>query len=317
MQTYLRRNLAISFFLLCTATSCVAATRFSPQMKDVCTKSHRNPNLLLLDRKKLAAQLVEKQAGLSPIDLDASGDGITFDREASAIVNPEGFCRSSTCAKDVQKKLQNAQIQLIDFIITHSQEPDLATGGIDTGGIEPTQQGLSRFFRGESVAPIGICVPPSSGQGLAGANPPSSGVGSGTAWPALSPMGTADNSTGIPQHISLRQSVDDLKYSQADKEFAGLKQANLAFTDDTVAKKVSYTIDAALGYVIGRYSRDPDGHYIGQAIPFVTYDQKYVETTNVKNNVRIKNFSTGLVGDLTFKTGDWYNNISVYPKFTN
>src|ERR1043166_8903256 len=77
----------------------LAAGAFEPKIEDVCTKSAANPKVLVLNPMMLVGQLVEKNAGISSIDLDTRGRGVVFPETAKALLDPVGFCSSGHCSK--------------------------------------------------------------------------------------------------------------------------------------------------------------------------------------------------------------------------
>ncbi|HUI98067.1 MAG TPA: hypothetical protein VLX44_20080, partial [Xanthobacteraceae bacterium] len=74
----------------------------------------------------------------------------------------------------------------------------------------------------------------------------------------------------------------------------------------------SVAVDAALGYVFPRRSFDDKGNFIGQFIPFITYDQVFVQTTSAKTSSYVQNLGAGLTGDMTVFES---HNLAVTPKY--
>jgi hypothetical protein len=254
---------------------------------------------MVLDRKKLVGRLVEKQVGLSPIDLDSTGNGISFEKERDALVNPDSFCRSVSCSKDTAGKLGQAQTLLISFLTRHTRDP--SPGGFDTSRVPITSAGLQAFLRGDPNGGVAYCVPMASSSSARTATD--------------SPSSAAINL--VPGHVALRQTVEDLRFPQDSEGFKGAKAATLSIVNDRIARKSSFSIDAALGYASDRISLDEEGNFVGQITPFATYNQKFVQTPDIKTSSRTQNVGVGVIGDMTFAVGGFYNNVAVYPKFVD
>jgi hypothetical protein len=282
-------------------TSASAAT-FEPKVADVCTKSSHNPKIYLLDPRRLVGQLVEKVAGVSAIDLDASGNGVLFPENAKALLDPQGFCKGGKCSTQTQTALGTAFISLKSFVDRHGSIAK-SPGDIDTRSLNKDDSALRRFLLGlPSAENICLLAPPSP----LVAGPSAEKPGSSTK-PLL-----AD----VPHYFALRQNVEDLAIPQSDPSFKGLKQASISWTDDMFARKSSFALDLAAGYTFGRFSLDEDGHFLGQVTPFITYDQQFVQTSNPTQNSRAQNIGVGVVGDVTFPTGfGGYQNVQFYPKY--
>ncbi len=286
----------------------MGASLFEPKIGDVCSKSPNNPRVLVLDSKKLIAQLIEKQEGIAPIDLDTSGDGISSKQEAEALLNPDLFCSTNRCGKNVSVKLGKAFVDLYDFIQRHAKPVDQTKDSIDTRKLTDATM-LKAFVRGNAAHDIASCT--------AVAAAPTSSPSQESSGPRTNKRQQATDYS-IPGFFSLRQSVDDLPVPQSDPSFKGVKQANVSFSDDRIAQKSSFSIKAAAGYTWGPMSLDEAGHYFARVTPFITYDQQYVETSVQKNNSYAQNVGTGLMGSLTFPAlFGGYQNIQVYPKFVH
>jgi hypothetical protein len=290
-----------------------AASTFEPKLADVCSKSPNKPGVLVLDHRMLVGQLVEKYLGVSPIDLDTKGGGISQVQEAEALLNPETFCKTSACADKLTDKLGNGIIYLQNFINRHAVPPDPAKDSINTAklvsGDPDTQLTLIKeFVRGHADPDVAICSPAAKASQGAGSSQVPRGARTANQQPP---------SADIPQFFSLRQNVEDLPIPQSSPNFKGVKQASLSFTDDRIAQKASFSIAAAAGYTFGPYSIDPAGHYIGQLTPFILYNQQTVQTPSPKTSSTAENIGFGLLGNLTFPVGigDAYQNMKVYPKY--
>src|ERR1700739_4025666 len=110
METLMRvRRFPLWIFITCAASisscSAFAAGAFNPKVADVCIKSPENPTRLVLNPNKLAAQLVEKTLGITPIDLNTNGTGITGAQEVEAVLDPPVFCSTSACGPKISDKL--------------------------------------------------------------------------------------------------------------------------------------------------------------------------------------------------------------------
>jgi hypothetical protein len=270
---------------------------------------------MVLDARKLVAQLIEKNAGITPIDLDPSGAGVVFPETSKALLNPAAFCAEKKCSQKTQSALGVAFVNLKSFIDRHAV-PGQPAPSVDTSGLDSGFDPLRSFLLGQP-APQSVCMlapaapapkpPPVANGGSPAAPAP------GTAAPVA---GGGIDWSSVPHYFSLRQQVEDLPIPQADAKFKGLKQANISWADDYVARKASFGVNLAAGYTIGRLALDEDGHYLGQITPFVTYDQQFVQAATPANSSRAQNIGGGLLGDLTFPTGfGGYQNIQIYPKY--
>ncbi|WP_298257293.1 hypothetical protein [Bradyrhizobium sp.] len=295
-----------------------SAGSFEPKPEDVCSRSASNPKLMVLDGRKLVGQLIEKNAGITSIDLNPSGAGIVFPETSKALLNPAAFCAANKCSQKTQTALGVAFVNLIAFVAHHAK-PGQPAPSIDTSGLNAGVEPLRLFLLG-LPAPQSVCLltPPAAPT----PKPPPVAHGASPPGPAPTPTGgMTDAGAGIdwstvPHYFSLRQQVEDLPITQDDAKFKGLKQASINWTDDYIARKASFGVDLAAGYTIGRVSLDEEGHYIGQVTPFVTYDQQMVQAATPANSSRAQNIGAGLLGDLTFPTGfGGYQNIQIYPKY--
>ena len=81
--------------------------------------------------------------------------------------------------------------------------------------------------------------------------------------------------------------------------------------------KIIVHLNLAAGYTVGRLSLDEDGHYLGQATSFLTYDQQFVQAATAAKSSRAQNIGAGIMGDITFPTwiGGGYQNVQFYPKY--
>jgi hypothetical protein len=284
-------------------TLAAAAGTFEPKPVDVCTKSTANPKLLVLDPRKVVAQLVEKNAGISSIDLDTTGAGVVFPETAQALLNPAGFCSNHRCSKKVESSLGLAFVQLLSFVDRHASRTQTAPF-IDTSGLQIGTEPLRQFLLGRAkLENVCVLAPPPVIPPVAGPTEPGFKIG-GVDW--------AD----IPHYFSLRQNVEDLPIPQADDRFKGLKQASVSWADDRVAQKSSFAVNLAAGYTVGRLSLDEDGHYLGQATSFLTYDQQFIQAATAAKSSQAQNIGFGIMGDVTFPALiSGYQNVQFYPKY--
>jgi hypothetical protein len=296
--------LFISVLAAFAATPTLAA--FEPKVSDVCSTASSGPHRLILDRKMLLGQLLEKHAGISAIDLDKRGNGVGPDQQANALLDPRSFCKF--CAEKVSDKLDQAHTDLVIFFQRHKKPIDPTKDSIDTRRISSGPE-IRGFLLGQPGNDVAVCA-------LAKSDKPSTPSSSDTAKPNQKTPIVADK-LELPGYFSLRQNIDDLPIPQTDSSFKGLKQAKVSFVNDRIASKRSFSIDGAVGYTIGRTSFDEAGHFIGQFTPFFAYNQQTVRTDNPTKNTYAQNYSFGLMGDLTFPTGiaGGYQNIKVYPKY--
>lgn len=295
---------AIWLFGLMWATPSFAAGLFEPKPADVCSKSRSTPGVVVLDARKLVAQLLEKNAGISSIDLDTTGSGVVFPATARALLDPETFCSSSQCSKKAQTSLGVAFIELKNFVDRHASRaqtpPFIDTSGI-AGGSDPLRQFLLGNARSESV-----CFFPAPASPPASADiPPESTVKiGGVPW--------AD----IPHYFSLRQNIEDLPIPQDDDRFKGAKQASASWARDDIANRSSFGVNLAAGYTIGRLALDEDGRFLGQATSFLTYDHQFVEAATAAKNSRAQNIGLGAMADITLPAFVGYQNVQFFPKYT-
>jgi hypothetical protein len=103
----MRRVLGLLGLILAAADA--QAIGWEPKIADVCSPADRSTGKMTIDRRKLVGQLIEKKVAITSIDLDTSGQDVTFDRKVSGILDPTAFCKTqSTCAKGVEEKLGTA-----------------------------------------------------------------------------------------------------------------------------------------------------------------------------------------------------------------
>jgi hypothetical protein len=302
-------GLSSAFLFPCSGQ---AAGPFEPNLNDVCTRSALNPKLMVLDPRKLVAQLVEKNAGITPIDLDPSGSGVVFPETSKALLNPAGFCAATKCSQKTQSSLGVAFVNLKSFVDRHAvavqSPPSVDTSALATG-VEPLRRFLLGLSNTQNVCLLEPSAPnPKPPPPIANGNPSANGS---------SAASTGVDWSTVPHYFALRQNVEDLAIPQSDPRFKGIKQASVSWTDDYIARKASFGVNLAAGYTIGRLSLDEDGHYIGQITPFMTYDQQFVQAASPANSSRAQNIGGGLLGDLTFPTGigDGYQNVQIFPKY--
>jgi len=312
-----------AFCVLVGSCQVAGAVTFEPKVEDVCLPSAQKPGVLVLDREALLAQLVQTTHGINTVMMKVSAGGAIYDREVQIVENPSELCgvQEGACKAADNKKLGEAIIELANFFNRHRQPIDPKKGGFDTRGLAVSGEGagqlssasIDRFLRGHVDAHAATCVKPPEQSGAAGASaggPPAGGAPRGG-----TPGGGVPNAAPTP-FISLRQTVDDLKYSRTSpsdtQAFKAAKPANLAASNDRIAGKYSVAVDAALGYVFPRRSFDDKGNFIGQFIPFITYDQVFVQTTSAKTSSYVQNLGAGLTGDMTVFES---HNLAVTPKY--
>ena len=281
-----------------------AAGAFEPKPEDVCTKSVANPKVLVLDPRKVVAQLVEKTAGISSIDLDTTGAGVVFPETAKALIDPIAFCSSGHCSKKVVPSLGPAFVQLSAFLGRHASRTQTAPF-IDTSGLQIGTEPLRLFLLGRAkLENVCVLAPAPALPAVANPKEPGPTVG-GVPW--------AD----VPHYFSLRQNVEDLPIPQSDDpKFKGLKQASVSWADDRVAQKASFSVNLAAGYTVGPIV-DEAGRYTAQATSFLTYDQQFVDAATVAKSSRAQNIGFGLMGDVTLPVpiGGGLQNVQFYPKY--
>lgn len=301
--------------LLSSSQVGLAATTFEPKVEEVCVPATPGSSKLVMSRAKVLAKLIQRVHGIDTEMMNVSSGGAVYKREVEILLDPLALCApaqlaNGSCKDADSAKLGEALSELQNFLQLHQRPVDEAKGGIDTrplaisgeSGGPLTPASVLHFLTNAVEQPLAACYKPVQPAGGS-----SGGGGSGA---------TAKNDETAP-FISLRQTVDDLKYSQTSPRdaqgFKAAKAANLAASNDRILDKHSVTVNAALGYVFPRRSFDEKGNFIGQFIPFVTYDQQFIQTTSPKTSSYIQNLGAGMTGDMTLFER---HNLAATPKYT-
>ena len=278
----------------------LAAAPFEPKIDEVCSE-RAGTRQRFLDPRKVVSRLLEKNAGISSIDLDNSGRGVVYPETAEALLKPAAFCASGRCGKGTQEALGLAMTELLNF-------RDSNAGGsrtppyIDTTPLSSSTTELRLFLLGRGSQQI-LCVPAPV------VTPPAPAAASGKE-PTIAGVKWKD----IPHYFALRQTIEELVISQDSPRFASVKRASFSWMQDRVADRSSFGINLAAGYTVGRLALDEGGRWYGQATPFLTYDQQLVQTTTKTTGAQ--NFGVGFMGDLTLPAwGNGSQNIAVFPKY--
>jgi hypothetical protein len=290
----MRRVLGLLGLILAAADA--QAIGWEPKIADVCSPADRSTGKMTIDRPKLVGQLIEKKVAITSIDLDTSGQDVTFDRKVSGILDPTAFCKTqSTCAKGVEEKLGTAQVFLIDFIRSNSRPIEPGKTGLE---IAPSAEDpLRAFLRGRLAA---TCVSKPVVEATAAGGKPEASL---------------DSQPDFPHFFSLRTRVEDLRIAQSDAGFKKVERASFSFNGDMVQHSRAFGIDASAGYVFGPA---PFGESsVLQFIPFASYEQNYVDKRAPAKDIKVFNISTGVIGDVFFPAFGIYHDVQFYPKFVN
>lgn len=214
--------------------------------------------------------------------------------------HPEFVLNRDLLKQELNRTKGAIEVDLLNFLNRHRKPTDPQKGGIDTTSLAISGEGSTESLRIRSAYEFleghgtvtAKCVKP-----LQSVEMPANGDKTDGAAP--------------PTFISLRQTVDDLKYSQGSDQWKAAKTANLSASNDRIANKYSVSIDSALGYVFP-ISIDEYQNTIGKIIPFITYNQQFVQTATPKTSSYTENAGVGVTGDvLLFKSHD----IAFTPKY--
>ncbi|XSC43476.1 hypothetical protein ACF1BQ_036850 [Bradyrhizobium sp. RDT10] len=201
------------------------AASFEPKIGEVCS-ARAGTRQSALDPRKVVSRLLEKNAGISSIDLDSSGAGVVFPDTARALIDPASFCATGRCSKDAQASLGLAFIELKNFVDRNASGPR-APPYIDTTPLSSNTGELRLFLLGRGSRQI-ACVPAPVPSPPAVATPAIQGpVIAGVEW------------KDIPHYFALRQNIEDLAIPQDDERFRGLKRASISWMQDRVADRSS------------------------------------------------------------------------------
>jgi hypothetical protein len=226
----------------------------------------------------------------------------TFDPDIRFVCDPKTLTLSRELLnRELDHTKGSSFVDLISFLNRHRKLPDPQKGGVDTRGLaisgeKPSEslsaRSITAFLNGQTKAP---CY---KGMQM-------------TAMPGG--PGASDQGAVAPPFLALRQTVDDLKYEQGSDGFKAAKAANLSASNDRISNKYSVGIDSALGYVLPRRSLDEQGNLIEQIVPFVTYNQQFVQAATPKSSSYAQNLGAGVTGDVTLFER---HNVSFTPKYT-
>lgn len=280
--------------LLALAPVAAAAAEPYPAFKDVCTALPKPGSPTSINKKRLLTLVLEKEKGILTLDLDASGDGITYKQKVDAVLDPDAFCRKEgKCSKEAVDKLKKASEFLVAFLFRNVEEPPAGSSGYWVSGPGGQEQTLEQFLR--TGGGRALCVDNKTQPGsVAETEPPKR------------PDGAPTNK----QFFSLRKNVTDLKYDQSNPKFKGLDPASVSLTNDYVAEKLSFNIDAAAGYVF--HGTDDENIYY-DLIPFLLYKQQYVDTA--LKDTEIFNIGGGIIASFDFRALDMWHSLQIFPKY--
>jgi hypothetical protein len=274
---------------------------FDPPISTLCAKSAP----LVVNKPMLLKQLLIYEK-IFDGDLDQGPGEITFEVRKDAVLHPDDFCKRSQCAKGVADKLGNSVVQLGIFLISHSHPPaDTSKGYVLTSNVSSDIDVVQKYLTSDvigarCVAPLPSTVVPSNGTPNQDfANPSEAGSG---------------GATSLLTRISLRKNVADLIYSTDSAKFKGLDPATFNVTSDLLKHSNAFTIDLALGAPVG--PKAFGNGVTGQIIPFVTYDQNYVEG-DPTNKSKVFNLGAGITGDMLFPLLGFYQDVQFFPKYVN
>jgi hypothetical protein len=281
--------------LLFACPTCAYAGPFDPPVSALCAKSAP----LVVNKAMLLKQLFayEKIGD----DLDQSPRDVTYERRKDALLHPDNFCNTSDCAKGVPAKLGQAVVDLEQYLVSHARAPtDASKGYVLTSNVSSDPQLVSKFLSGTPGAAVATCVPATSKP----ARPPE---------PTRRTELEAKKNDDLPVRFAVRKNIDDLVYSNDSDKFKGLDPANFSVTNDFVKHSNAYAVDIALGVPIGPGVLGKG--VTGQIIPFLTYNQNYVEGPS--NPSKVFNLGAGITSDVLFPMFGIYHDLQFYPKIVH
>ena len=119
---------------------------------------------------------------------------------------------------------------------------------------------------------------------------------------------------GVRHFFGIRKNVDDFQYAQDSPEFQKLERANLSFKEDYIADNESFGIEGVAGYTLGPA---PIGRSFVQFTPFVSYKEDKVNKKGQAQDQGVYNLGGGVVGDVLFPIGRFYQDLQIYPKYVH
>lgn len=119
---------------------------------------------------------------------------------------------------------------------------------------------------------------------------------------------------GVRHFFGIRKNVDDFQYAQDSPEFQKLERANLSFKEDYIADNKSFGIEGVAGYTLGPA---PIGRSFMQITPFVSYKEDKVNKKGQAQDQGVYNLGGGVVGDLLFPIGRFYQDLQIYPQYVH
>lgn len=246
-------------FIVCTAVTLVQSSyALAQNHEQICVSSVVNgKNVSIVSKEKLAKFFLNQNA--DALKLYVNADTSAGQPQWRRIFTDPNFCvnNSGCLAKNektgklddsaAQKTLAQVRFALADFIQTQ------ATNGTYYSTGNPNI-GSSYLLNDDKVNPI-YCV--------------------GTELPAVAKA--APGNTGGP--VRLRLSSDDLNVDSKSDAFKTLKPATVTFTRDGVAKKTTFSSQAALGYAIPLDFAKPASavYFAAEVVPYVTALESYTK----------------------------------------
>ncbi|NPU65454.1 hypothetical protein HL667_10660 [Bradyrhizobium sp. 83012] len=283
------------------SSSRLEAATFEPKIEEVCSV-RAGTRQSVLDPRKLVSRLLEKNAGISSIDLDSSGEGVVFPDTARALLEPTSFCAGGRCSKGTPASLGLALVELQSFVDRNATGPRTPPY-IDTTALNSKPAELRHFLLGRSSSQVLCVLAPDPA-------PPATVAATALKGPTIAGVEWKD----IPHYFALRQNIEDLAIPQDDERFPGVKRASISWMQDRVADRSSFGINLAAGYTVGRLALDEGGRWFGRVTPFLTYDQQLVQAST--RTTRAENVGAGFMGDLTLPAfGSGSQNIAAFPKY--
>ncbi len=249
------------FFIVCAAVPLFQSSfALAQNHEQICVPSVINgKHVSIVSKEKLAKAILNQNADAQALYINADSPATKPNQpQWRRIFTDPNFCsdNSGCLSKNpktgklddsaAQKTLDRIHFALLDFIQTQTNGTYYSTANPNIG--------TDYLLGTDTVNPI-YCV-----------------------GPELPPVAKAPPGiTGGP--LRLRLSADDLNIDSSQKDaFKGLKPATASLTRDGVAKKTSFTAQAALGFSIPlpEFAASPSiKYYTAEVVPYVTAMQSY------------------------------------------
>lgn len=293
------RLLISATLVTCLGATAAYAASFAPDLDVVCAPSPVPAAARAsVDRKKLIGALLKEQA-ISDLDLDPSGNDLTFETKLNAVLGGAAFCSGpKRCSEGTAGKLNLANEKLVSFLRDNSRAVGPGQSGFevsppvsrsrDLAQVRETARLVDDFLHGKGGLRV-ACI--------------------------AGPVAPADEAhvqaKKVLSAIAVRKSIDDLAAKPGSDSFRSAGRASVSYTDDGIKGTRTLASEAIVGY------RLPDSllRAGSSATLFATYYGNRVWAIDPKDEENVGNVGTGILGNFGFPVLDTAQSVQIFGHY--